>query len=120
MSPLTLTNYTFFGVRPRIISVWITHSQDLHRIGEHKLFALPGQSITLEQNERGHIDGWVETPRAFELGQEHMNLETPGARSMQVTLRAFSRGQIRDIKKRSRTIEELGIVPVPITKEKRG
>ena len=39
---------------------------------------------------------------------------------MHLTLRAFSRGQIKDIKKRSRTIEGLGIIPVPITKEKQG
>ncbi len=120
MSPAKLTNYTHFKFRPRIISIWITESPDPSRIGEHKLFPLPNQHFTIEQQERGHIDGWMGMPRYFIFDEETMDIDTIPNQHMHVSLRAFSRRQIKDIQNFARSIEGLGITPIPITKEKRG
>jgi hypothetical protein len=111
-------NFTGFGEDPRTISIVIEKSNDPTRIGKHDIEHL--EHFSAEPNERGRILNWIpgrtvpfvheqESAWVRSIDDEHLSIRN---------LRAFTRPEIQQIKRKRGSILGLHVSFTPITKER--
>lgn len=117
MAPMLFTNLTQHS-RPRTITLVIETSNDPRRKGEHAI--LPGNNFRVEPNESGRIMNWLRDQQVpFEHGDEDAWVISKRHALSVRNLRAFTRPEIKAVKRKSQTLEGLNVSFEPITKEQR-